>query len=381
MSMAAARPELGEIFKWFHRHPELSLNETNTTARLRELLTQAGIEILPLSLPTGLIAVVRGRADGPTVALRCDIDALPIQEETSLAYKSQSTGCMHACGHDFHMTSVLGAAYALKEQEKSLAGTVLLLFQPAEEVSRGAEQVIETGALDGVSAIFGLHVMPGLPVGSIGLIPGNGTAAVDRFAIDVQGVGCHAAHPELGIDPVVVSSQLVLALQTIISRQVDPIDQALISVTKLTAGNTWNVIPAQAQLEGTVRTLKPATRAFIEQRMREVCQNLGPALGAQIKLHWTAGPPSTDNDPAWVEFTKEVTAAQGLTPVAIPPALIGEDFAYYQQRIPGVFVSIGTGGTHPLHHPAFTADPAALPGSAALMAKLAVRALEKLSTR
>lgn len=369
---------LEEAFEWFHSCPELPYEEYKTTDQIRRLLEKRNIEILDTSLKTGIVAIIRGKKAKPVVTLRCDIDGLPINEETSLKYKSKNANRMHACGHDFHITSILGAAYLLKEAENELEGTVKLLFQPAEESSHGAEQVIETNVLEDVDAIFGLHVIPNVEVGTIGVIPGNGTAAVDRFVIDVQGVGCHAAHPNEGIDPVVVSCQLVNTLQTIVSRNINPFDQGLISVTRINGGNTWNVIPTSAQLEGTVRTLKKDTREFIRLRMKDLSENVGKAFGAKVIFNWFPGPPATDNDPEWVNFASIVAKEEGLKVVTITPTLGGEDFAFYQETIRGAFISVGIGNTYPLHHPKFAVDKSALSHSANLFAAIAKKTLVKL---
>lgn len=370
---------LEEAFDWFHRNPELSYEEVETTSQIRRLLEKRNIEILDLPLRTGLVAMIRGKKHKPVVTIRCDIDALPIQEETGLGNKSATANKMHACGHDFHLTSILGAAYLLKEKENELEGTVKLLFQPAEESSHGAERVIESRVLEDVDAIFGLHVIPNIDVGTIGVIAGNGTAAVDRFLIDVEGVGSHAAEPHKGIDPIVVSCQIVSALQTIISRNIDPFDQGLISVTSIHGGNTWNVNPSSAQLEGTVRTFKPDTREFIHKRMQEVSENIGRAFNANINFQWFPGPPATNNDPSWVNFVSHVAKEEELEVVTINPTLGGEDFAFYQEKIKGAFISVGIGNTYPLHHSKFAVDKGALIHSAKLFDAIARKSLIELS--
>lgn len=369
---------LNDTFEWFHRNPELSYEEVNTTKKIRTLLVEKNIEILDTKLNTGLVAIIRGKKEKPVVAIRCDIDALPINEETELPYKSCTLNKMHACGHDFHTTSNLGAAYLLKERENELEGTIKLIFQPAEESSHGAEKVIETGALEDADVIFGLHVAPNEPVGTIGLIEGNGYAAVDRFVIDVEGVGCHAARPDKGIDPIVVSCQIVNALQTIISRNVNPFDQGLISVTSIQGGRTWNVIPSSSRLEGTVRSLKKDIRELIRSRMKTISENVGKAFGANVSFQWFPGPPSTDNDPEWVKFAATVAENQGLKVETAVPTMVGEDFAYYEEIIKGVFIDVGIGDSYPLHHPKFKADKGALVNSSKLFAAIAENALIKL---
>lgn len=246
MSQSDLDVRLMEIRRHFHQYPELSGEEFETTQTIRSLLEQAGIPILDTSLPTGVVAQISGKKQDPIIALRADIDALPIQEETGLPYASKIPGKMHACGHDFHTAALIGAAYLLKEEEKALNGSVRFIFQPSEEIGGGAEKVIAAGHLEKVKAIFGLHNKPDLPVGTIGIKSGPLMASVDRFIIEVEGIGTHAAAPHAGIDSIVVASHIVIALQTIVSRQLSSFDHAVISVAHVSAGNTWNVIPGNA---------------------------------------------------------------------------------------------------------------------------------------
>ena len=220
--------KLMEAFCWFHQHPELSYEEYETTARIREFLEEAGIEILPANLETGLAAVIRGEQEGPIQALRCDIDALPITEETELSYRSEYPGKMHACGHDFHITAGLGAAILLHENRKSLKGEVRIIFQPAEESSLGALKILETDLMKGVERIWGIHSDPTNPVNTIGIREGYVAAAVDRFVITIKGTGCHGAHPDDGIDPIPAAAAMVQALQTIVSRNVNAFHPCLL---------------------------------------------------------------------------------------------------------------------------------------------------------
>ncbi len=367
--------KLIEVRHNFHKHPELSNEEFETTKTLRKLLNEAQIHILDLPLATGLVAEITGNKEGPIIAIRGDIDALPIIEETNLDYKSQILGKMHACGHDFHTTVILGAAYLLKQQESTLPGTVRFIFQPAEETGKGAEKVLATGALSGVDAIFGLHSAPDLEVGSFGTNVGALTAAVDRFEIEITGVGTHASSPEKGIDPVIVASHIITALQTIVSRNVSAFDQALISITHLQSGNTWNVIPTTAYLEGTVRTVNAETREFVPKKMLQIVKGMADSFGATAELKWYAGPPATNNTKEWTSVAIDVAKEQGYVIKELPQTLIGEDFAYYQEKISGAFVNIGTGVSHSLHHPKFTVDDSAILPSANYFAKLAKRVL------
>jgi amidohydrolase len=372
------KEELIDIRHEFHKHPELSNEEIKTTQTLRKLLTSVGIRILDLPLETGLVAEVSGNKEGPIIAIRGDIDALPIIEETSLDFKSEAFGIMHACGHDFHTTVILGAAYLLKQKESTLPGTVRFIFQPAEEKGHGAEDVLATGVLSDVKAIFGLHSAPDLEAGGFGTHVGPLTAAVDRFEIEITGVGTHASSPEKGVDPIIVAAHIITALQTIVSRNVNAFDQALISVTHLKSGNTWNVIPTTAYLEGTVRTLNPKTRELVPKRMLQIIKGMADSFGATAELRWHAGPPATNNEKKWTSVAIDVAKDEGYEIKELPQTLIGEDFAYYQEQIPGAFVNIGTGGDYSLHHPKFTVDDEALLPGANYFAKLAQCALDIL---
>ncbi|ASA22471.1 amidohydrolase [Paenibacillus donghaensis] len=361
-----------------HREPELSYEEFKTTAKLRKWLTDANISILDIPLETGLIAEI-GQGSGPVVAIRCDIDALPIEEQTGLPFASEIPGKMHACGHDFHTAVILGAAYILKEREQELPGKVRVLFQPAEETGHGAASVIASGGLAGVEAIFGLHNSPELPTGTFGTRSGALTAGVDRFEITVKGVGAHAAMPENGVDTIVTASQIVTALQTVVSRQTGAQEPVVLSVTRINGGFTWNVLPELVELEGTVRTYNEEIRSRIPQQMTQIINGISAAAGAEAELHWYPGPSATINDAKWADFTKEVAAQTGYVVHDIPPQMGGEDFSLYLQSIPGAFVNIGSGPAYALHHPKFDVDEAAILPAARYFAVLAEQALQKLS--
>ncbi|PDY47063.1 M20 peptidase aminoacylase family protein [Bacillus pseudomycoides] len=370
--------KLISIRRHLHQYPELSYEETETTKAIQNWLNEANITIISSNLKTGVIAEVSGDKNGPIIALRADIDALPIHEETNLSYASKNPGKMHACGHDFHTASILGAAYLLKENESSLNGTVRFIFQAAEESGDGACKVIEAGHLENVQAIFGMHNKPDLPVGTIGIKDGPLMAGVDRFEIEIQGVGTHAAVPDAGVDPIVASSQIVMALQTIVSRNVSSFHNAVVSVTNIHSGNTWNVIPKKATLEGTVRTFQPETRQRIPELMERIIKGVSDALGVETKLHWYPGPPAVHNDIKLTELSTHIAQVMGLQIISPKPSMAGEDFSFYQQNIPGSFVFMGTAGTQEWHHPAFTLDEGALPISAQYFALLAQEAINKL---
>ncbi|CUH94729.1 putative hydrolase YxeP [Propionispora sp. 2/2-37] len=373
--MQRLEEELITVYRKFHQLPELSNEEFQTTKTLRELLTAVGIRILDLPLATGLVAEIAGDTKGPVVAIRCDIDALPVQEETGLPYQSLNQGKMHACGHDFHMTVILGAAYLLRQRERALAGTVKIIFQPAEETGHGAEAIMQTGVLSDVQAIFGLHSQPHLPVGTIGTCTGPLTAAVDRFELDIIGVGTHAAEPDKGIDPIVVAAHVVTALQTIVSRNINAFDQGLVSVTHIKSGNTWNVIPQSAFLEGTVRTLKAETRKLIPAKIKQISEGIAASFGARAELRWYPGPPATNNTAKWAKLAAQVGEETGYEVREEIPWLGGEDFAYYQEKMPGAFINVGTGQSYAHHHPKFSIDEAAILHSARYFSRLAEQVL------
>lgn len=369
--LVAARQEL-------HRHPELAYQEVWTTERLRTWLSEAGIAILPLNLPTGVVAEVRGARPGPTVALRADIDALPVQEETGLPYASEIPGRMHACGHDFHMAAVLGAAWILQALRHHLTGKVRILFQPAEEEASGARTLIAAGALEGVQAIFGMHNKPDLPPGHVGIKAGPLMAATDTISITVEGKGGHAAIPDAAQDPVVAAAAIVMALQTVVSRNVSPLDSAVVTIGSFQAGTTHNVIPPSATLMGTVRTFTPAVRERVRERIHRIVTDVAAAYGTVGKLSWLEGTPAVDNSPAMAELMRRAAAKVGLTVVEAQPTMGGEDFAEYQRIVPGCFVWMGTGCPFGWHHPRFVVDESVIPQAATLFAQVAVEALASL---
>lgn len=370
--------KLVAIRRHLHQYPELSNEEFETTASIRSWLEGAGIRIADYSLPTGLIAEVGEVNGGPIIALRADIDALPIQEETDLPYTSRIPGKMHACGHDFHTASIIGAAYLLKQKEPELPGTVRFIFQPAEEKATGAESVMKSGALENVKAIFGMHNKPDLTVGTIGIKAGPLMAAADGFAIEVEGLGSHAAVPEAGLDVIVAAAHIVTALQSIVSRNVSSLESAVISVTKFHSGTAWNVISDRAVLEGTIRTFHEEVRSRVLKRFRELAEGVAAAFGTKATVSWIKGPPSVINDGKLAELAVQTAEHLGLDVIKPEPSPAGEDFAVYQKSIPGLFVFVGTSGSHEWHHPAFDLDERALPDTARFFASLAELTLQSL---
>lgn len=367
------------IRRRIHEHPELSEEEAETSKYIAECLIDAGITVLPTNLKTGVIAEIKGGEPGPTVALRADIDALPIQEEADLPFASKIDGKMHACGHDFHTAAIIGAAYLLKQQENQLKGTIRLIFQPAEEIGTGARKVIEAGFLDDVAAIIGMHNKPDLPVGTLGIKKGPLMAGVDRFVIKIEGKGTHAGLPHKGTDPIVVASHIVLALQTIVSRSLSSYTNTVVTVATIQSGNTWNVIPGTAVLEGTVRTLQKEERKKIPVMIKRIIKGIAETYGAKATLRWHAGPPPVHNEELLSQLAVTVAKEMKLPVIEPTPSMAGEDFAYYQQLTRGFFLFMGTSGTEEWHHPSFTVDERALPISAHYLSRLAKAALMESS--
>ena len=366
-----------EVFKHLHRHPELALKERQTTKYIRGILAENGVRLPETGLDIGLIAVL-GTGKGPTVALRADMDALPIQEATGLPYASECPGVMHACGHDFHTACMLGAALMLKAREDTLPGTVKVIFQPSEEVNQGADLMLSTGLLDDVQLFLSGHTYPWYPAGTLGIRPGPVMAASDRFLVRIRGKGCHAARPEQGVDPVPALAAMITAFQTIVSRQTDPFECAVVSVTRVEAGNTWNVIPETALMEGTVRAMTAAVRNDIQQSLEQLAVNTAKAYGCEAEVEYERNSDPVVNDAEVCERAAAAARETGLHVETNPPAMIAEDFSKYLKLAPGAMFRVGTGGSYDNHHPSFTADPSALFPAARFFAALAEKELEHL---
>lgn len=371
--------QLTEWRRELHTWPELSGKEEATTARLRAWLQAAEITLLDYPLQTGLVAEI-GQGDA-LIALRADIDALPVHEASGLAFHSRRPGVMHACGHDVHCAVMLGAALLLKQQEAQLNGRVRILFQPAEEIAAGARQFIDAGVLEGVQAIFGMHNEPGLPTGVFATRGGAFYANADKFIIRVNGKGAHAAHPEEGVDAIVAASQIIQGLQSLTSRSFNTLDSLVLSITRIDAGKTWNVLPGSVEFGGTARTHDLGVRAGLEARVRALVTHFAEAAGAQATLSWHAGPPVLVNDEQWARVASEVAEQAGYRVQTADLHLGGEDFAFYLQQIPGAFVSIGSASAFGLHHSAFNPDEALMAPAARYFAQLAQHALQQLNAR
>lgn len=347
--IAALAPDLRTVRRDIHAHPELAFEERRTAALVAARLRAAGIETHEGVGRTGVVGVIRGTRPGRSIGLRADMDALPIQELNDFAHRSQHAGCMHACGHDGHTTMLLGAGEYLAKH-RDFAGSVVLIFQPAEEGNGGAPAMIADGVLDrfDIEAVFGMHNWPGMSVGQFGVTPGPVMASQDSFDIVVRGHGAHAAMPHQGRDPVLAGSQLVLALQSIASRTTDPLDAVVVSVTQFHAGEAYNVIPYDATLRGTMRALTPTVRAATEAAIARICAGVAAAHGVTIDFTPLPGYPPTVNTPAEAELCRAAAAAvvgAGQVHWALPPSMGAEDFAYFLEKRPGCYVWIGNGGS------------------------------------
>ncbi len=340
---AGARAELIDLRRTLHADPELSLQEERTCVRLQRTLEELGVDGVARVAGTGVVGRIPGRdREAPTVAVRGDIDALPIQEDTGLPFASRNDGVMHACGHDVHAAWTVAAARLLRDEPA--AGDVLLVLQPAEEIGEGATAMLSSGALDEVAAIFGAHVDLTFEVGQAMIQPGAVGAAADRFEVELRGKGAHGARPHQGLDPIVGAAQVVSALQTVVSRRVPPDQPAVVTVGAIEAGAAHNVIPDRAVLKGTMRSLDPAIRELLADEVRHVAESVGAACRLEARVRMLRGTPIVLNDglaAAWArEAATEAIGAEALRP--LPAANMGgEDFAFYQERIPGCFLRVG----------------------------------------
>jgi hippurate hydrolase len=354
-----------DIVAWrhdLHAHPELMYDVDRTAAFVAERLREFGCDEVATGLGrTGVVGVIRGRkpaadADVRVIGLRADMDALPIEEETDLPYASKVPGKMHACGHDGHTAMLLGAARYLAET-RNFSGDVAVIFQPAEEGGAGALAMIEDGLMDRfkIDQVYGMHNGPGIPVGSFAIKAGPVMAATDAIDIRIEGVGGHAARPHKSIDSVLVGAQLINALQSIVSRTIDPLESAVISMCEFHAGNARNVIPQTADLKGTVRTLTAEIRDLVEKRVREVVSGVAQMTGAKIELTYERGYPVVVNHAAQTEVAQRIASdvAGAANVLDMPPLMGAEDFAYMLEARPGAFIFLGNGDSAGLHHPAY----------------------------
>ncbi|UPH70087.1 M20 family metallopeptidase [Abyssibius alkaniclasticus] len=368
-----------EMTAWrhdFHENPELLYEVQRTAGLVAERLRAFGCDAVVEGVGrTGVVGVIHGkqRGAGRVMGLRADMDALPMSEATGLAHASRVPGKMHACGHDGHTSMLLGAAKYLCETRR-FDGTAVVIFQPAEEGGAGGKAMVDDGMMErfGIQEVYGMHNWPGIPLGEFAIRPGPFFAATDVFDIHVTGKGAHAAKPNDGVDPTVMASQLVLALQTIASRNADPVEALVVSVTSFETGSkAYNVIPETVHLKGTVRTLKPDLRDMAEARMGEICAGIGAAMGGRILLDYRRSYPVMANSAAQTEFAARV--AEGITPGvdrAAPLIMGGEDFAYMLEARPGAYILAGNGDSAMVHHPKYDFNDALLPVGASYFARL-----------
>ena len=378
--------EFTAIRRDLHAHPELGFEEHRTAQVVKERLATLGIEHYTGIGKTGVVAVIPGRSQhsGRTVGLRADMDALPMQEENEFAHKSRHEGRMHGCGHDGHTTMLLAAARYLHET-RNFDGTAYLIFQPGEEGFAGAKAMIEDGLFERFPAeqVYALHNWPGLEPGRIGITPGPAMAAADRIEITIDGKGGHGAHPHAAIDPVLVAGHIITAAQSIVSRNVSPIDTAVVSLCSMQAGNpgAMSVIPSHAKLVGTVRTFRPATQDMIERRLTELVHSIGAAFGARATLHYERVYPATVNHDREAMFAADVAATLvGSDNVIrnLDPSMGSEDFSFMLQAKPGAFARLGQGGAEGgcfLHNSTYDFNDAVIPLGAGYLAALAEAAM------
>ena len=361
-------PELVEIRRDFHMYPELSHKEVRTPKKIAEYLTNLGMDVKTGVGGRGVVGTLQGGKPGKTVAIRADFDALPIEEETDVPYKSRISGVMHACGHDLHTAALLGVAKVLSEVREEIPGTVKFIHQFAEEATPGgAKPMIEDGCLDGVDIIYGAHVWSTDEFGKISIKEGYASSAQDDFNIVIHGKGGHGSQPHLTVDPLVTGSQLVVNLQQIVSRRVDPLQAAALTVGSFISGGATNVIPDRAIIKGTVRTFDEEARGIIEEALENVTKATCSANGARVDYEYIKDCPSIYNDPS--ETKRVVEVARGLfgeeNLITGIPMMGSEDFAFYQKEIPGVYFLVGgrmkeEDAVYPHHHPKFNVDERAM---------------------
>jgi len=368
--IAALTPEIGEWRRDFHANPEMGFEETRTAAIVAEKLRSFGVEVHTGIATTGVVGVLRNGDSGRVVGLRADMDCLPMTEETGAPHASTTPGKMHACGHDGHTAMLLGTAKYLAES-RNFDGTVVFLFQPAEEGGGGGRVMVEEGVMDrfGIQQVYGIHNDPLSDLGKISVVPGPILAAADTVALRIKGRGGHAARPHLAIDPVLVGSQLVVAIQSIVSRRTDPLDSLVISLCMFHAGSASNVIPETAEIKGTIRTLKAATRDHTERHIKRIAAAVAEAHEAEIEVEYKRGYPVTVNHDAETARAQAAAARvfgeEGVVK-SRPPIMGAEDFSYMLEARPGCFVQLGQRGADgrggvPVHHPKYDFNDEAIP--------------------
>src|SRR5689334_12049539 len=379
--VAALHNEIKEWRRDFHAYPELRYDVHRTAGSVAEKLKSFGCdEVVPGIGRTGVVGIIRGRKPGnKVVGLRADMDALPLEEETGLPYKSTVPGKMHACGHDGHTAMLLGAAKYLAET-RNFAGTAVVIFQPAEEGGAGALAMVKDGLISrfGVQQVYGMHNFPGLPVGEFAIRPGPIMAAADRLTIEIEGKGGHAARPHLSIDTVLVGAQIINQIQSIVSRNVDPLQAAVVSICMFQAGNTDNVIPQTALLKGTARSLDPKVRDLLEARLHAVVEGTAKLYGATAKLTYKRDYPVLRNHERETSFAASVASdvvGGSHVNTAMVPVMGAEDFSFMLEERPGAFIFVGNGPSAGLHHPAYNFNDEVIPIGTSYWVKLVETAM------
>jgi len=387
--IAAFQPEVAAWRRDIHAHPETLFDVHRTAASVAEKLKAFGCDEVVTGIgKTGVVGVIRGKgsnggasggAAGRVIGLRADMDALPMDEQTNLPYRSTNPGKMHACGHDGHTAMLLGAARYLAET-RNFSGTAVVIFQPAEEGGGGGREMVKDGMMErfAIDEVYGMHNMPGIPLGDFAIRPGPLLAAADRIVIEIEGLGSHAAKPHIGIDPVLIGAQIVNQAQSIVSRSVDPIKSGLISICQFHAGSADNVIPPNATLRGTARSLLPEVRDTLENRLRQIVENTAKAYGAQATLTYSRHYPVTRNHEREAEFAAKVAGSvvgAGRVDTNTPPLMGGEDFSFMLEARPGAMIFIGNGDSAGLHHPAYDFNDEAITVGASFWARLVETAL------
>ena len=373
------KKEIIALRREFHQNPEISWNEIRTSRRIEEELKKIGIDVQRVA-NTGIVGTIKGKENSKVVALRADMDALPIQEANNdIPYKSKNKGVMHACGHDSHISMLLIAAKILWELKDQLNGTVKLIFQPAEEIVEGAKKMLDEGVLDRVNAILGIHIWSQFPVGKVSLEPGPRFAAGDRFKITVKGKGSHGAVPHLGIDAIITASAIVMNLQTIVSREINPLEPAVVTLGKINGGFNFNVICNEVILEGTTRSFNPDIQHNFPSMIKRIIDKTASTFNARAELDYTVGSLSCFNDPKISEIAKgSITKLFGNEVICpLEKTSATEDFSYFNHRVPGIMVFLGGGNKdkniiYPQHHEKFDIDEDALPIGTSLYAQFAL---------
>jgi len=362
-----------------HREPEIGFGTEKTARKVVEAIEELPLEIETGVAENGIVATLRGSGEGPTVGLRADMDALPIREETGLPFASETEGKMHACGHDGHTSMLVGAAHALSAMRERFKGTVKFVFQPAEEGGLGGARVMaEEGAMDDLDSVYALHLWPMLPFGTVATKAGPIMAASDNFRLKISGRGGHAALPHLAVDAIVIAAQVVTALQTIVSREVDPAEPAVITLGKIEAGTAQNIVAETAEIRGTVRTLSPELRQTLPRRIEELASGIARGMRGEAFLEYSFAYPVTRNDPERAARVLEnAESLFGRDRVIEPehPSMGGEDFSFLLERFPGAYVWLGAGDeqyTYPLHNPKFGFDENILVKGATLLTAMAL---------